>query len=260
MVTPAPLPYLEHDGVIAMAHRGFTGRGAPENSLAAFADAVDLGYSYVETDVHCTSDGVLLAFHDSRLDRVTDATGAVADQPWRTVQQARIAGREPIPTLDQILDAWPDLRLNIDCKSAAAAGPLAAAIERHAAHDRVCIASFSDRRRRAVLRGLDRPVVSSAGSSVVTAAVLAQVAPSPLRKSLSRNALRGVQCVQVPVRHGRVTVVDERFIDSVHAAGAQVHVWTINESDEMRRLVDLGVDGIITDRADLLRTELTTQR
>ncbi|MGB3827155.1 MAG: glycerophosphodiester phosphodiesterase family protein, partial [Ornithinimicrobium sp.] len=140
-----------------MAHRGFSLDGL-ENSMAAFQAAVDLGYRYVETDTHATSDGVAVAVHDADLDRVTDSTGRIAELPWRTVSRARIAGREPIPRLDEVLHAWPTLRLNIDVKSDAAVGPTVAAIERCRAHDRVCIGSFSDRRRRDVVRRLSRPV------------------------------------------------------------------------------------------------------
>ncbi|WP_265443961.1 glycerophosphodiester phosphodiesterase [Flexivirga meconopsidis] len=237
-------PYLDHLGVIAMAHRGFTGRGAPENSLAAFGAAVDLGFSYVETDVHATSDGVLLAFHDDKLDRVTDSSGEISQLPWSTVRQAKIAGTHEIPTLDAVLDSWPDLRVNIDCKSAGAVAPLADAIERHSAHDRVCVASFSDKRRRAVLRRLSKPVATSGGQSVIT------------RFVLGMNSLAGIDCLQVPQGAGPVPVVTARMVRRAHADGTQVHVWTIDEPDDMHRLLDLGVDGLITDRADTLKNVL----
>ncbi|HYU85192.1 MAG TPA: glycerophosphodiester phosphodiesterase family protein, partial [Kribbellaceae bacterium] len=106
--------FLENDGPIAMAHRG--GALHPdnvgyENSMKAFAHAVGLGYRYLETDVHATRDGVVVAFHDSSLDRVTDRTGVIADLPWSEVSKARINGHEPIPLLSDLLDRWPDVRL-----------------------------------------------------------------------------------------------------------------------------------------------------
>lgn len=246
------MTYLRHDGPVAMAHRGFSTEGL-ENSMVAFAAAVDLGYSYVETDVHATADGVLLAFHDTTLDRVTDGTGEVGRLRWSQVRRARIRGREPIPTLDELLGTWPDLRVNIDVKSAAAVGPLAACLERHRAHDRVCIASFSDRRRREALRRVGRPVATSAGRAVTGGVVLAAAGRVPAAASA---ALAGVDCLQVPLRHGRVPVVTPRTLAAAHRAGVQVHVWTVDDPATMTRLLDLGVDGIITDRADLLREVL----
>ena len=240
------------EGPIALAHRGFSLDGR-ENSMAAFADAVDLGFRYVETDVHATRDGVAVAFHDATLNRVTDRTGRIADLTWSEVAAARIAGAEPVPALEEVLGTWPDLCLNIDVKSAAAIGPMIEVIERTAAHDRVCIASFSDTRRRAVLRALTRPVVTSGGTRT-TAAFRAAVAAK--WSAGARRALRDVDCLQVPERVGRVPVVTPASIAAARDAGTQVHVWTVNDPADMRRLLDLGVDGLVTDRADLLKEVL----
>ncbi len=243
--------YLDHPGVIAMAHRGFD-RDGLENTLRAFAAAAGLGFSYVETDVHVTADGVLVAFHDDTLDRVSDGTGLIREQPWDRVRQARI-GDEPIPLLDDLLDRWPDLRLNIDCKHLSAAPALAEAIERHAAHQRVLVASFDDATRDAVLGRLTKPVATSAGSSRTRQAVLASKAHLT---PVVRRALGPVDALQVPHRQGRVTVVTKGLVDAAHRLGKQVHVWTINEPAEMHELLDLGVDGLISDRADLLKSVL----
>lgn len=253
---PAAVPYLDHGGPLALAHRGFS-RDGRENSMAAFASAVELGFRYVETDVHATRDGVVVAFHDDTLDRVTDATGRLAELPWAQVRTARIGGSEPIPTLEDVLGAWPSLRVNIDVKSAGAVGPTAEVIERTGAHDRVCVASFSDRRRRAVLRRLSRPVATSAGGPTVAAFLLGSTTRST---AVTRAALGGVHCLQVPERSGPVRVVTERSVAAAHAAGVQVHVWTVNDPADMHRLLDLGVDGLVTDRSDLLRTVLEERR
>lgn len=239
-------------GPLALAHRGFAPDGR-ENSMAAFAAAVDLGYRYVETDVHATRDGVALAFHDQTLDRVTDGEGRVAELSWNEVRRARIGGTDPIPTLEDLLGTWPELRVNIDVKASRAISPTVEVIERTGAHARVCIASFSDARRRAVLRALSRPVATSGGTAT-TAAFLTGVA---LRSPTAvRRALRGVDCLQVPERQGRIPVVTRRSVAAAHAAGVQVHVWTVNAPAEMHRLLDLGVDGLVSDRADLLREVL----
>lgn len=243
------MAYLDHPGPVALAHRGFSA-AHPENSMAAFEAAVRLGFTYVETDVHGTADGVAVAFHDTTLDRVTDARGAIAELPWSRVRAARIEGTEPVPRLDELLDAWPALRVNIDVKASSAIGPTVEVIERLGAHDRVCVASFSDARRRAVVDALSRPVATSAGNRV-TATFLALARAGADRGV--RRALRGVACLQVPERHGRVRIVSERTVEAAHRAGVQVHVWTVNEADDMRRLLDLGVDGLVSDRADVLR-------
>lgn len=247
---PASGGYLDHDGVVALAHRGFSPAGL-ENSITAFENAIGLGCRYVETDVHATRDGVLVAFHDDVLDRVTDATGPIGELPWATVSRARIGGTEPIPTLEQVLELRPDLRVNIDVKSPGAIGPTIDVLERTRTHDRVCIASFSDARRRAVLRGLSRPVASSAGTRTIAGFLLAARSGRA-----TARMLRDVDCLQVPERFRALRVVTPRTVAAAHAAGVQVHVWTVNERADMTRLLDLGVDGIVTDRADVLRDVL----
>ena len=244
---PAPL---------AMAHRGFSLDGL-ENSMAAFRAAVDLGFRHLETDVHTTADGVLVLFHDKTLDRITAERGRIADLPAAAVARARIGGTEPIPLFEELVAAFPDVRFNVDVKDWNSVTPLASAIERHGLHDRVLVASFSDRRRRAVLKQLSRPAASSAGTvSTALFVVLGPVLPAPLMSLVAARALQGVHALQVPVRYGAVTVVTPGFIRRAHRHGLQVHVWTVNEPAEMHRLLDLGVDGIVTDRADLLKAVL----
>ncbi len=239
--------YLDVPTPFAMAHRGFS-RDGLENSMAAFAAAVDLGVTHLETDVHATADGRLVAFHDRVLDRVTDGSGPVAGLTWETVRQARIGGVEPVPLLEDVLGAWPAVRVNVDVKSAAAVGPLVDVVNRTRAWDRVCVASFSDTRRRAVLRRLPPGVVSSPGRRGVAAFWAATRGPH--RVADLRRLARDAVCLQVPERLGRTRVVDARFVRAAHAAGVQVHVWTVDEADDMRRLLDLGVDALITDRTD----------
>jgi glycerophosphoryl diester phosphodiesterase len=238
----------------ALAHRGFShGQENLENSMAAFEAAVELGYRYVETDAHGTRDGVAVALHDESLDRTTDGTGLVADLTWQEVRRARIGGTEPVPLLTDVLGTWPHLRVNVDVKADSGIEPVAAAVEATASHDRVCVTSFSPRRRRATLARLSRPVATSAGRSEV----IGFLGGARLRvPGLVRAALRRVDALQVPVGDGGVSVVDARTVAAAHRAGRFVHVWTIDDPGEMRRLVDLGVDGIVTDRADLLRDVL----
>ncbi|MFJ6002118.1 glycerophosphodiester phosphodiesterase family protein [Arthrobacter sp. NPDC092385] len=251
---PGRYPYLDHraglhDGVLplALSHRGFA-PGGGENTMAAFERAVDLGFAFLEIDVRASSDGVVMVFHDEDLGRVTDASGPVASRTAQELGALSIGGSGGIPTLEAVLGRWPALRLNIDVKSEDCVRPFADLVNRLAAHDRVLVASFSDRRRRAVLRLLDRPTASSAGMAVNAALKLC--APLGLAGPLARIA--GVQALQVPETYRGVRVVTGRFLRSCHAAGLQVHVWTINERRDMDRLLDLGVDGLVSDAADVL--------
>lgn len=249
--------------VTALAHRGFSGGGQGhelENSMAAFQAAVDLGFDWVETDVHATADGVLLAFHDDVLDRTTDGTGVIAQLPYDEVAKARIAGTEPIPKLTDILERWPDLNINIDVKSEGAIEPLVAAIEDHQAHDRVRVASFSDARRRAVLSKLSRPTKSSPGQTTMALIWFASWLPAPLRRPVIKLLARDIDALQIPEKHGRITVLTDRLLNAAHEAGLDVHVWTINAEADMRRLIARGVDGLISDRADIVKNVLSTPR
>lgn len=242
--------------VLAFAHRG--GAYHPdleglENTRAAFDHAVALGYDFLETDVHLTRDGVLLAFHDEALDRVTDRTGRVADLDLAEIRLARIGGREEIPTLESLLVDYASVRFNVDLKSAQAVAPLAEMIDRLGAVDRVCVGSFSHRRLRA-FRRLTRDRVATSASPVETAAH--RLLPRRLAQALVG---RRFAAFQVPHRRGRFVVVTERFVRRAHALGAQVHVWTVDDPAEMEILLDRGVDGLITDRTDLLKDVLVAR-
>lgn len=212
--------------------------------MAAFGAAVAMGYRYVETDVHTTADGVLLTFHDHTLDRVTDMTGEIGTLPYATVRTARV-GTEPIPLLEDVLGAWPDLRVHIDAKHLAAAAPLVAAVDRTAAHDRVCVGSFSDRTVHTLRRLSGGRICTWMGRVEILSLRLAS-----LGLPLPRTA---AGCTQVPVRQGRLPLLDARFVATARRRGVGVHVWTINDRDEMERLLDLGVDAILSDRPTLLR-------
>lgn len=242
------MAFLDGPTPIAFAHRGFDLSGA-ENSMAAFQGAVDLGYRYLETDVRVTADGVALAFHDARLDRVTDRRGVVARLPWREVRLARIGGREPIPLLADVLGAWPEARVNLDVKAGHSLTPTLDAIRRAGAVDRVCVGAFSDGRVAAVRRAFGPRLCTSLGPREAIALRLAS------RVGRLPKPPAG-QCAQVPARVGRLDFTDSRLVSAAHDLGLQLHVWTVNAADEMQQLLDLGVDGVMTDRADLLRDVL----
>ncbi|PZS15383.1 MAG: glycerophosphodiester phosphodiesterase [Pseudonocardiales bacterium] len=220
--------------------------------MAAFERAIVMGYRYLETDVRVTSDGVALAFHDTTLDRVTDQRGRVCELPWNQVRHARIDGRERIPLLVDLLAAWPHARVNIDIKAEHCIGPTIDAIRRTGSIDRVCVGAFSGSRVAAMRRVLGPRLCTSLGPREAFA----------LRAAawLGRRPRRGPgRCAQVPARIGGVPFVDARYLASAHRLGLPVHVWTINRRAEMIRLLDLGVDGLMTDAADVLR-ELLLER
>ncbi|WP_028281413.1 glycerophosphodiester phosphodiesterase [Arthrobacter sp. H5] len=232
---------------LALSHRGFSPEGY-ENTMAAFTAAIAQGFAFLEIDVRTSRDGVVMVFHDERLDRVTDGTGRVADLTAAELGELRVGGHEGIPTLEEVLRRWPTIRLNVDIKDDAAVVPFVHLIERLQAHDRVLVAAFSDRRRRKVLRGLSRPVASSAG---MFANGLVKVL-SPLRLTHVVATLARIDCIQVPLTFHGMNVVTPGFVKRCRRAGLPVHVWTINDPAVMRRLLDIGVDGLISDRADLL--------
>jgi glycerophosphoryl diester phosphodiesterase len=216
--------------------------------MAAFEAAVAQGYRYLETDAHVTSDGVLVAFHDDHLDRLTDGAGAIAEVPYATVKAVRVRDQDKIPLLEDLLTAWPDVRVNIDPKHGAAVDPLVELIARTGTVDRVCIGAFSDRRLARIRASLGPRVCTSMGPRQVARLVAAA-------RGLPAGSFSAA-CVQVPVRQGPVPLVTERFLAAAHDRGMQVHVWTVNEADEMHRLLDLGVDGIMTDRTQVLKKVL----
>jgi glycerophosphoryl diester phosphodiesterase len=248
VVRAADFTFLQHDGPIPFAHRGGASE-APENTLPAFEHAVRLGYQYLETDVHVTADGVLVAFHDDVLDRVTDRAGRIDQLPWSEVRAAKVDGREPIPLFEDLLGAFPEVRVNVDPKHDASVDPLVAVLRRCDAVERVCVGAFSDRRLQRVRTLLGPKVCTSLGprgiANLVTAA-----------KTRLRMLRPVAPCAQVPVAAKGVTIVDERFVHAAHERGMQVHVWTIDDEAEMRRLLDLGVDGIMTDVPAVLRAVL----
>ncbi|MYT36860.1 glycerophosphodiester phosphodiesterase [Streptomyces sp. SID8356] len=246
---PSRHPYLDHATPLAFAHRGGAADGV-ENTAAAFRRAAAAGYRYFETDVHTTADGRLVAFHDATLDRVTDATGRISALPWSEVRRARVGGTEPLPLFEELLEEFPEARWNVDLKAEPALAPLLELIRRTGAWDRVCVGSFSEAR---VVRAH-----RLAGPRLATSYGVRGVLGLRLRSWGIPAALRaGAVCAQVPERQGGIPVVDARFVRTAHARGLQVHVWTVNEPDRMRRLLDLGVDGIMTDHIETLRTVLS---
>ena len=239
--------FLDGPGPVAMAHRG----GAIEhleNTLPAFQACVDMGYRYLETDVRVTADGVLVVFHDPTLERVTDRSGRIDTLPWSEVSTARIGGREPILRLEDLLGAWPDVRFNLDIKAAGVLAPLVRTVRRLKVTDRICLGSFSDARIAAARRLFGPAVCTALGPRGVAALRLSSYSP---RAAGLVRIQAGV--AQVPLQLGGRALVDERFLAAAHARDLQVHVWTVDTEEEATAMLDLGVDGLMTDRPAMLR-------
>jgi len=240
-------PYLDHHGFIAIAHRGGAGNW-PENSMLAFESAVNLGYQYIETDAHITRDGVLLAFHDDELDRVTDKQGRIVDLNYGQVAGAKIDGREPVPRLEQVRGTWPKIKFNIDPKHDAVVDPLCDLLKRMNAVDRVCIGSFSGARLIRARRNLGPSLCTSMGPREVLRLRLASLGVPVGSFSAA--------CAPVARRHYGIPSADSGMIRAAHKRGMQLHVWTIDDDREMERLIDLGVDGLMTDQPSRLKAVL----
>ncbi len=241
---PTPLAFAHRGGALLPANNGI------ENTLAAFRNAVELGYRYLETDVHTSLDGVVYAFHDVGLTRMTGTVSAFRDLDSAGIDAMLVGGREPIPRLADLLGAFPDARFNIDVKADDAVEPTIAVLHDAHALDRVCLASFSGVRLARIRAAL--PAVPTCFSPVE----IARMRFGPTPRIQARGRRRGGACLQVPFRARRRTVVTPEFVRRAHAADVQVHVWTIDDPTEMRYLLDIGVDGLMSDRVDVLRDVL----
>jgi glycerophosphoryl diester phosphodiesterase len=239
-------PFFDLPTPRVIAHRGLATEVA-ENTLLAFLRAMAVGAPYLELDVHASSDGVAMVSHDADLKRLTGRDDRVGDLTQAELRRIELGDGQHFVSLAELLDALPDARLNIDIKSAAAVKPTVVAIRLARARDRVLIASFSDKRRRAAVRLLPGVATSASSTSTAFALLGAKLGIS----ALTRRALRGVHAVQVPQSYGVIRIATPRVIQSFQKAGVEVHIWTINDRDTMDRLLDLGIDGLVTDRADV---------
>lgn len=247
MSRSAPHPLLAHPGALAIAHRGGSLEGE-ENTLPAFDHAVSLGFSHVELDVHATRDGVVVIHHDPDLKRLCDDPRRIADLDWRDVQQVRTKGGAEIPRLSDLLEHHPALNVTIEAKSDAVVAPLCDLIRRMGVSPRVSIGAFAPIRTARARQELGPDLLWSPAHGQV-ARLFARGWGLPL-------PLQDFGVVQIPAEWKGIQLVTPRFLRAAHAAGVKVQVWTVNDEAEMTRLLDLGVDGLMTDRPSLLREVL----
>ncbi len=242
--------FFDHDGPIPFAHRGGAAEGA-ENSLAAFEKVIDGGYQYLETDVHATSDGKCVIFHDHTLERLTGHKDRVRDLTWNELRSIGVDG-ESIPLLEDVLVTWPGVRFNIDAKEAPVMAPLVRVLESTKSERRVNIGAFSDARLAAIRRMTQGSVSTICGPRDIVRQYLRA-------HGFGATVAQHAQCIQVPLGIGPIRFDTRRFIDAAHEVGLPVHYWTIDDPATMNRLLDIGADGIMTDRPTVLRGVLESR-
>lgn len=248
----AEMSYGQETTALAIAHRGGAAL-APENSLVAFALSAGLGLRYLETDVQVTSDGHLVCFHDDRLERLTSATGPVRSKTLRQIRALRINGMEPIATFDEALDAFPDQCFAVDPKDQAGVGPLVKSLRRKGVAQRVCVAGAWDGLLAGVRQQVPAVTTALGWRSLAALLICARTGVRPPR------ALATAPFAHVPLKLGFVPVFVERLVAMSHEIGVRVVTWTVDEPDVMGRLLDAGVDAIISDRPDILREVLVSR-
>lgn len=255
-VIPVRHPFLEGPFPRAYAHRGWhlDELAGMENSLAAFRRAVAEGYRYLETDVRATRDGVVVVMHDATLDRTTDGSGKVEMLDWATVRTAQVNDREPVCQLADVLEELPDALLNIDLKADTAVRPVLDLLQRTNAWHRVCLASFSEARLQRLRAVAGSRLLTSMGTASAAALRLRSVCPVPPAAAPIRGDL-----AQLPVRWRGIPVLDRALVRYAHQLGREVHAWTVDRAAVMHALLDLGTDGLVTDRPDVLRDVLRTR-
>jgi len=247
LLNPKSVPFLDHLGPIPFAHRG--GAGVfPENTMPAFQNAVDMGYKYLETDVHASKDGEVFAFHDDSLDRVTGHSGKISNLTSKEISKIEINGFAKIPTLSELLETFPEVKINIDPKADSVVTPLINILKHTNSVSRVCIGSFSDKRIKQIRKELGSDLCVSAGPKAVMKFLTGKFHFSKSNPDY--------HCLQVPQRSGPIKIITDDFVNRAHLKGLQIHVWTVDDPKEMGELLDLGVDGLMTDEPAVLKNLL----
>ena len=250
-------PYLSGQGVPrVLAHRGFVPQqladvGVVDNTRAAFAAAASVGARYIETDCRMSRDGEVVLVHDADLTRISGDRRRIAQLSVRELR-AVFADRGGLLTLAEAFDAFPELRFNVDVKSGDAAVAAGQIVAMHA--DRALLTSFSDAMRIRALRAARTMPQGGIPATAPGQGRVIRLLLATLGRSVAaqRAAFAGLAALQIPERQGPVQVLSRRLLDAAHAHGVEVHVWTVNDPMRARRLVSEGVDGIVTDRPDLM--------
>ena len=240
-------PYLNQPGISISAHRGGSIE-APENTLESFKYAIDLGSAYIETDVQLSADGIPFIFHDNDLSRLLGKDIIFNSLHSNEINQLRLFESYQIPTLEEALKKFPGAYFQIDVKTDEVALPTMQVIQDLGAFNRVCIASFSSKRLKLVKKNFPETCLSM-GPMEILKLLLSSF-------GLYNKKVQG-DCLQIPIYHYGIKLVTKRFVKFVQSLGLKIHVWTINDENTMQKLINIGVDGIITDRPKLLKDVLS---
>lgn len=240
--SPGDFKIFAHRGLIYLKNK----IAFDENTLSAFQAALTAGANYLELDVQASADGVAIVFHDDVLDRVSSQTGKVAERTWSELQVIQLNHGGRISSLEEVLEKFPQAKINIDVKNSNAIEGLSVAVIKHQAQNRVLLTSFSEIRRRAAVRAVSG-AATSPSAILVLLIKMAQVSGIGLTRLLKK-----VNVLQIPVSYGVMRLDSPKFIESVKRRGVEVVYWTINDPAEAIRLKQNGANGIVTDRTDLM--------
>lgn len=252
----SPSSYFPSNAVAILAHRGFAKTGVAENTIAAFQAALDAGATHIETDVQATRDGIVVLFHDNTLERIYSDGRRVRDLTWAELQTLS-AKTYPVTSLADALERFPTAKFNIDVKTRDAIGPLCQVLARNDVSGRLLVSSFSSARRRRALQALERSGIkvctSADGALVLKLWLCAKFGWYGRFLKLAAN----VDALQIPTKMSFFRFDSSRFLNFVRRSGIQLHFWTVNDVHEIKRLVSLGANGIVTDRTDLAREAIS---
>ena len=235
-------PYLNYEGLEVLAHRGGSMESS-ENTIESFTYSISLGCKYIETDVQLSSDGKVYIFHDDTLKRLTGKNITFNNLHSSEIDKIILFDNCKIPLLEEVLKIFPNTFFQIDVKTDEVALPALKVIHKNNSQDRVCIASFSSSRLK-IVREMYPDICISMGPKEIIQLLLASF-------GIYRKKVNG-DCLQIPIYQYGIKLVTKRFVNFIQSKDLKVIVWTINDPKEMQRLIDMKVDGIITDKPKLL--------
>ena len=239
------LEYMNSSNIVPIAHRGAS-LVATENSFESFRKAFDLGYRIIETDIHSSKDGTAYIFHDNTLERLTGENLKISDLKDVDIDSLKVNKSSIIPRLSNVFEEFPEGLFNLDAKTWEATIPITNTVKKMACSSRVCIGSFNDKHIDAIIRELGVETCHSMGTSNVFKFYLGA------QLGIKQNFT--AQCIQLPIKQFGISLITQKILRHARKLGIKIHFWTINNSGLIQKLLELDVDGIMTDDCILLKT------